>query len=82
MQFGEKPKSSRQVDVDPLLVREVNPVEPLDVMMVKATECFDREENIVIDNRVLSYVFPRIDEGLLKFLERFQKNNSQVDLCP
>lgn len=31
---------------------------------------------------MLSYVYPRPVEGLLKFLEIFQKNNSQVGLCP
>lgn len=69
-----------QIDVDPLMVGEANNVEPLDVIMVEATEGFDKGEDVVADNKVLSSVYPKHGEGLLKFLERCHKNNSQLGL--
>lgn len=38
LQFVEKPKSSMQVDADPLHVKETNYGEPFEVLMFKATE--------------------------------------------
>src|SRR4051812_17700669 len=59
MQFGEKPKSSMPVDVDPLLVREANYTELFDVMMVETTEGFDEKKNFAADGKVLSLVYPK-----------------------
>src|SRR4051812_2388097 len=82
LQFGEKPKSSMQVDTDPLQVEEAHYTELADVMMVETTDGFVRKQNGATDGKVLNMVYPEPKESLLKFLERCHNNNSQVGLRP
>ena len=51
LKFGEKPKM--QVDTDPLKVEEALYSEPLDCMMVEATEGFEKEVIMFGDIKVM-----------------------------
>src|SRR3954468_24381216 len=58
LQFGETPKSSMQVDTDPLQVEEAHYTELADVMMVDTTDGFDKKKNGATDGKVLNMVYP------------------------
>ncbi|XP_058775659.1 uncharacterized protein LOC131649932 [Vicia villosa] len=58
LQFGEKPKSSMQVDTDPLQVEEAHYTELADVMMVDTTDGFGERKDGATDGKVLSMVYP------------------------
>lgn len=43
LQFGEKPKASMQVDVDSFQTKENHYTEPVEILMVEATDGFDMD---------------------------------------
>lgn len=50
LQFGEKPTTLMQVDSDPLQVEEAHFAEPVEILMVEATDGLDMEVEQVEQN--------------------------------
>lgn len=66
--FGEKPKSSMKVDSDPIQIKYAHYVEPLEIMMVEATEGFNMEVDkgdhisAIVDSEMQT-VYPVLKRG-------------------
>lgn len=78
LKFVNKAKTSMQVDFDPMQIKDVNYVEPLECLMVVATESPDVEMEVSESNYAekVKVVFPTAEEELVDFLNKCKLKGS------
>lgn len=83
LKFVDRAKSPMQVDFDPLQIKDVNYVKPLERLMVEANE----SPNVVMEVVESKYVekvkatYPDVEEKLIDFLNRCKWKGSEVMIC-
>lgn len=87
LQFGEKPKSSMKMDLDPMQMEKEHYAEPIKTLIMESADGSNMdvdkgEQFSIIADSDFQEVYPQYEEGLINFLKRCKLNESKTMLCP
>lgn len=84
LKFVDKAKAPMQVDFNPIQIKYINYVKPLECIMVEATKSPDMATKVSELEYVekVRVVYPTVEEELVDFLNRCKLKGSEVMLCP